>query len=147
MTEFVSGLVEIATIEGNKWIKDIKVGDLILTGKCRYKKVISVRQDKIINQNFPRKVFDISVLVENEKDEIVEEYLARIPYDHPIFFNGKFKPSFLIQKGDCVQCRKGLKGIVSEVIEIPKEIYNAYLYSIEVEDDHSYFASNILVSD
>lgn len=38
MSQFYSGYTEIQTFDGPKWIKDIKVGDLVLTHKNRYKK-------------------------------------------------------------------------------------------------------------
>jgi uracil-DNA glycosylase family 4 len=42
---FVSPKVRIYTPEGYKWIRDIKVGDLVLTHKGRFKKVLSRSMD------------------------------------------------------------------------------------------------------
>lgn len=141
---FQSPYIEITTIEGQKYIKDIKVGDFVLTHLNRYKKVTKLFKRKFPD-NFNHGIFDIYYMIK-EGEGYQEEGLHRITGNHKIFANGEKKQVKEIKVGDILQSRKGVNVRVCFILEIPKENYGEYLYNFEVEDDHSYYAENIAVS-
>ena len=50
---FYSGFIEIQTFDGPKWIKDIKVGDLVLTNQQKYKKIVKITVEaKTISETY-----------------------------------------------------------------------------------------------
>ena len=75
MSQFYSGYTEIQTFDGPKWIKDIKVGDLVLTHKNRYKKVKSINKSLILD--FNQEIFDLYFVFEDDV-KIKEEGIHRI---------------------------------------------------------------------
>lgn len=142
-----SPYIEITTFDGPKYIKDIKVGDLVLTHLNRYKKVVKVFKRKMPS-NFPHGVFDIYYSIKDEQDPSIyrEDGLHRFTGNHEVFVNGKKTQVKDIVPGDLLQYRKGIFVRVIGLLEIPKENYGEYLYNFEVEDDHSYYAENVAVS-
>lgn len=144
---FNSPYIEIRTIEGDKYIKDIQVGDLVLTHLNRYRKVVRLFKRKFPT-TFPHGVFDIYYLIEDEtsKNGWREDGLHRITGNHLVFVNGLKKQVKEIKAGDILQYKKNIKVKVISLLEIPEENYGEYLYNFEVEEDHSYYAENIAVS-
>lgn len=142
-----SPYIEITTFDGPKYIRDIKVGDLVLTHLNQYKKVVRVFRRKM-PENFPHGVFDIYYMVKDDQEpyDYREDGLHRFTGNHEVFVNGQKKQIKDIQIGDLLQYRKGVTARVCSILEIPKENYGEYLYNFEVEDDHSYYAENIAVS-
>lgn len=147
MKAFCSGFIEIQTLDGPKWIKDLKIGDLVLTHKCRYRKITKV--SKMPNEEKIHRIFDIYFLVEDKsrKGGFREEGLHRITEDHLIFCAGTKKYATSIKRGEILNLGKGLKGRVISLLEIPKINHGDHFYYIEVEKDHSYFADNVCVCD
>ena len=101
MSQFYSGYTEIQTFDGPKWIKDIKVGDLVLTHKNRYKKVKSINKSLILD--FNQEIFDLYFVFEDDV-KIKEEGIHRIHESSKIILaNGrslevsKIKPNMLLQ--------------------------------------------------
>lgn len=149
MRLFCSGYIEIKTFDGFKWLKDIKEGDLVLTHLNRYKRVSMVMKKKVLS-SFREGVFDIYLLVEDEtkKGGYREDGVHRITGDHLVFCsNGKKKCVRDIRAGNLVRLSKNSIGKVILLLEIPKENYGEFLYGIEIEDDHSYYADNVCVND
>lgn len=142
-----SPYIEITTFDGPKYIKDIKVGDVVLTHLNRYKKVVRTFK-RMLTEDFKEGVYDVYYLIEDESNEGIwkEEGIHRFTGNHNFFVNGKEKQLKDIVVGDLLQYRKGVKVKVSSILEIPKENYGDFLYNFEVQDDHSYYAENIAVS-
>lgn len=143
---FNSAYIEIDTIEGKKYIKDIQVGDLVYTHLHNYRKVVRVFKRKM-PKDFKYGVFDIYYLIEDEnsKNGWREDGLHRITGNHKIWVNGEKKMIKDIKIGDKLTL-KDTQVKVCEILEIPKSNWGEYLYNFEVDKDHSYFAENIAVS-
>lgn len=149
MTLFCSGYIEIKTFDGTKWLKDIKIGDLVLTHLGNYREVFQVKKIRY-PRYFNSGVFDIYFLVEDDacKGGFREEGIHRITGDHLVFCsNGTKKFVRDIKKGDILSISKGRKARVILSLEIPKENHGEFLYGLEIKKDHSYYADNVCVND
>lgn len=144
---FNSPFIEITTFDGPKWIKDIKIGDIVLTHNNNYRRVSNVFKRRL-PENFKEGIFDIYYIVEDDSQKLGyrEEGLHRVTGNHSIFINNRKTEVKNIKKGDILHLEKGLKGKVTHILEIPRSNYGKYLYNFEVEKDHSYFAENVAVS-
>lgn len=144
---FSSPFIEITTLDGPKWIKDIKVGDTVLTHLNRYRRVARVFKRKT-PKDFQEGIFDIYYVVEDnsQPNGYREEGLHRVTGNHSIFVNNKKKMVKNLRIGEVLQIRKQLKGRIVRIMEIPRKNYGDYLYNFEVEQDHSYFAEGVAVS-
>lgn len=144
MSQFYSGYTEIQTFDGPKWIKDIKVGDLVLTHKNRYKKVKSINKSLILD--FNQEIFDLYFVFED--DVKIKEGIHRIHESSKIILaNGRSLEVSKIKPNMLLQLRKNQRGKVSSILKIPKENFSDFSYSIEIESDHSYYADNVCVND
>ena len=145
---FCSGYIEITTFEGSKYIKDLKVGDLVLTHLKRYKQITQINK-RILYPTFSQGIFDIYFFSENQEKEKGYEIdgIHRISGDSVLYINGCLKRVIDVKIGDILQLRKDQKGKVAQIMEIPSENYGDWLYSIEVEKDHSYYADDGLIKD
>ena len=143
---FSSGYVEVYTFEGPKYIKDLKVGDLVLTHLNRYKQIVDVK--RILTPiSYSKGIFDIYFFDFENKKVCEFEGIHRIGGGSPIYLNDHcIKKVVNIKEGDILQLRKR-KVRVIQLLEIPPENYGDYLYSIEVEKDHSYYADDVLITD
>lgn len=83
---FFKDTVLIKTKKGNKKLKNLKIGDLIWTGK-EYKKLI---QKEKLEIGYPIK--KIMIKTNNKKLEVTE--------DHPIWTNKGWKKAGKLRKGD-----------------------------------------------
>lgn len=145
MSQFYSGYTEIQTFDGPKWIKDIKVGDLVLTHKNRYKKVKSINKSLILD--FNQEIFDLYFVFEDDV-KIKEEGIHRIHESSKIILaNGRSLEVSKIKPNMLLQLRRNQRGKVSSILKIPKENFPDFSYSIEIESDHSYYADNVCVND
>lgn len=144
---FNSPYIEIDTIEGKKYIKDVKVGDVVYTHLHNYRKVVRVFK-RNLPKNFKYGIYDIYYLIEDEnfKNGWREDGLHRITGNHKILVNGKMRMVKDVQIGDLLTLKDGSQVKVCEILEIPKSNWGEYLYNFEVEKDHSYFAENVAVS-
>ena len=119
MSQFYSGYTEIQTFDGPKWIKDIKVGDLVLTHKNRYKKVKSINKSLILD--FNQEIFDLYFVFEDDV-KIKEEGIHRIHESSKIILaNGRSLEVSKIKPNMLLQLRKNQRGKVSSILKIPKE--------------------------
>lgn len=143
---FCSGFIEIQTFDGPKWIKDVKVGDLVLTNQRKYKKVT-----KVIRSELPidctDKVYDFCYFIENENNEINEEGLYRISKSAAIQCINGFKRVEEIEVGDLFLCKDKTRVKVQSInINEAKEV-SRYIYSLEIEDNSTFYANNICIKD
>lgn len=162
---FNSGVTKIFTANGWKNIKDIEVGDLVLTHLNRFRPVTEIY----------KRVFDREeVEIFNIHFETVTKYgkpkrgiLRRITGNHPVLVNGEWVPASKIKEGDflerkelkCERCSKlsnicnnhsGLfRGVECKVVKIEKLEFSKkspkYLYNFAVEEDESYLADGVIV--
>jgi len=146
---FTSPFVKIYTSGGWKYIKKIKVGDLVLTHKGRFKKVHKLIRNK--KKNFT----EIKINISSEKDQ---KRCIRVTANHPILGkNGKWIKAKSLKVGDEIKflgnelflCNEDgkYKFIDSKITFISSKICkrNTTLYNLEVEDDNSYIAKGFVV--
>jgi intein/homing endonuclease len=120
------GSTLIKTINGSIPIKDIKVGDLVLTRKG-YKRVIDSWMTKKNAKVFGYKIND--------------KYIECTP-DHKFLINNEWKEISKLKTGDTIT-----NSIIEEKvnqIEI-HELETQDVYDITVEEEHEFFANDILV--
>ena len=134
----------ISTINGDIKIKNIKIGDLVLTSEG-YKKVL-----KVFN-NGKKQVVNYSLFSDTGNINLIGTN------NHKIKTKKGWKKLSELKKGDVIYQHKNLmeKSITNtemknihqiklvDVIENQK--YNEEVYDLMVEDCHEYFANNILV--
>lgn len=95
-----TGNMKVRTIEGNKYIRDLKVGEEVLTHKNRYRKILNINNYlenskgiKINNQFISTKNHKYYVIFKKDKDKITEKNL-----EHFAFWleAEKLNPSYLL---------------------------------------------------
>ncbi|MBM4122627.1 MAG: hypothetical protein FJ249_08550 [Nitrospira sp.] len=91
---FISPRVLIYTSDGYKPIKDIRVGDLVLTHAGRFRKVIYIRPQEVLPKD--SEVVRITIRPQNEGRPL---HITVTP-DHPFLINGTWKVACDIQPGD-----------------------------------------------
>ncbi len=142
----------VKTIDGDKSIQDIKVGDKVLaydenTGKSDYKKVLS------LSRNVTKQWCTVTLLVNNKKEEIVstpghkyylpdnktnrdiDEVLEHDSYKDLSF---QWVSAKDLKSGDKVLLSDGSYGIIDSVV-IDDLQDEEVTYNFEVEDYHTYF--------
>ena len=143
---FYSGFIEIQTFDGPKWIKDIKVGDLVLTNQQKYKKIVKMTRLEL-PIDCVDKVYDFYYFIENENNEISEEGLYRISKSAAIQCINGFKKVEEIEVGDLFLCKDKTRVKVQSInINEAKEV-SRYIYSLEIEDNSTFYANNICIKD
>jgi PBSX family phage terminase large subunit len=149
------GATQVETINGLKHIRDVKIGDMVLT-RTGYKKVID---SELTDNN--SEVYDIQFSDGNS---------ITATSNHPIYIDGKgFIPVSELKSGDkvCKLNKLNSKENVSsvehssqlinmqnklfalkdvEIVSIKKSAIKQPVYNLTVEDAHEYFANSILVS-
>lgn len=128
------GSTLIATSKGEVKIKDVKVGDFVLTPNG-YKRVLA------IHNNGKRQVNNYSMLCDNKL-----VYLC-CTLDHKIYANNKWIPISKLRQGMTVTLIKPTKGVHQVYVKELKVsvLKNENVYDLTVEDDHCYFANGVLV--
>lgn len=96
---FISGRVLIFTAEGYKSIKDIQVGDLVLTHKGRFRRVDYIRPHEVLPEGSDVVQFTVRAL-ERAK---ARKLMVTVTPEHPFLINGDWKPAHAIKVGDRVQ--------------------------------------------
>lgn len=141
---FADPRTEIITEKGIKEIKDIKVDDLVLTHKNRYKKVTSLIRGKTI------KFFVI--IIESETGNI---YPLKVTEDHPLYLgkNNWIKVSDLKIGTEIITAKrikdnsflfeKSKVTVIDDYSKINKKYFETYNFS--VEEDESYIANGVVV--
>ena len=86
---FFKDTILVKTKKGNKKLKDLKIGELIWTGK-EYKKLI---QKEKLEIGYPIK--KVIIKIKNRKLEVTE--------DHPIWTNNGWKQARDLKKGDKIR--------------------------------------------
>lgn len=98
---FISPRVLIYTADGYKPIKDIKVGDLVLTHRGRFRQVTYIRP----RENLPKGSDVIRLTVQGDQGEPGNRRPVRITVtpEHPFLVNGEWKAADQIQPGDTLR--------------------------------------------
>jgi hypothetical protein len=125
---------EVLTREGNVKIQDIVVGDYVATHKNRYRKVLKTYETLAINRETTFFVVGGNNLTATS--------------NHPVFINGEWSRADTIKKGDFCKVLILPKGdlVTADVWYVkPGFIEAGLVYNLEVEEDNTYFANNILV--
>lgn len=147
MVAFTNPYVYVRTFEGEKFLSHLKIGDLVLTHKDRYKRVTKIIKKQLPKKN--EKICDINFVFEDLEDNIVSDGLWRITQSSYVKSNRLEKHTVRrLRAGDTIWMYKNGRAKVTSVFyhNICKDVnFIPYLYSIEVEDDNSYYADNILV--
>lgn len=95
---FISPRVLIYTAQGYKPIKDIRVGDLVLTHQGRFRNVVYVRPREVLPKGSP--VIRISIrAVEGNRRPV---HMTVTP-EHPFLVDGVWKPASEIKSGDQIK--------------------------------------------
>ena len=133
---------KIVTYDGLKEIKDVEVGELVLTHKDRYQKVTF----KHIHEEKNQRLIYLSAGYLN----IVET--IPLTLNHPIFLNGKWVDAGKVQIRDKVRmCTDAPSIKVRDYYDIPvtkfyfKDFEQVTLYNLSVEEDESYIANGFVV--
>ena len=137
---FIDPQIPIYTSKGFKPIGKIKVGDLVLTHKKRFRKVIQLHR----NDSEKGKTKAVRVYVTKEKYITVTE-------NHPLLIQGKWVKAKDLKVGDELTILANHTGkyeftnwgIESLEKYIPKK--KVTLYNFSVEEDESYIAKGIVV--
>lgn len=96
---FISPRVLIYTVEGYKPIKDIRPGDLVLTHKGRFRKVVYVRPQEVL----PRGSSVVRFTVRSKDGGNARPVSLTVTPEHPFLVNGRWKSAKDIQVGDEVK--------------------------------------------
>ena len=129
----------IYTSKGWKQIGNIKVGDLVLTHKKRFRKVTQLIRNK---------QKDVKLYYLHYSLYDVEDYILEITGNHPILINDKWKETKDIQIGDEIKYKTFNNEFISlsiDKIGIFIEEKKVTLYNFSVEEDESYIAKGIVV--
>jgi len=124
---------DIRTIDGLKPIKDIKEGDLVLTHRGRFRKVLKVMKREQENEAY-------KITIGSKKNTNI------ITGNHPIYrSDGTFQSIDENQNTNfVVSPNLTLDNRNSNIFKVEKDDYNGEVYNIEVEEDNSY-CTNIVV--
>jgi len=138
---------QIDTQEGPKYIKDIVIGDLVLTNKRHYKKVL--RTHKRISENI------LIIKCWNGKElQLTDEHPVEVLKNNKfIFVEAKdlttkdfIRVIYASDGGDHIGLDKRYYkqtgvDIAFKIRSISEESYSDFVYNLEVEDDHTFIVN------
>lgn len=113
---------------GYKNIRDVRIGDSVLSHKSQFREVINTWES-----HFAGKM--VKITFDNQ-------YFICTP-THKIFVNGEEIPAKKIKPGDFLQTGYGEKVSVTNVEKIE---FDGLVYDLEVETDHSYCITHDLIA-
>ena len=141
---FYTGYAEIKTFEGPKWIKDIKVDDLVWTSQKRYKKVKGVYKEMVVS--LQSKVYDLYYHIEREDGSYEDRGIHRITGDSKVTLaSGRSCEVNKVRSGSILRVEGDLRGKVYSRLMIAPTNYPDFSYSIEIEGNEGYYVDNVLV--
>ena len=144
---FNSSKTRIYTSKGWKKISEIKVGDLVLTHRRRFKHVTQVFKRKYSGESVYNLYYGINSKQKPRK-------VSFITGNHPILTTEGWKSVEDLKITDkifigtlvCSECNNRLRAVTLCSIEkVKKNTKCDYLYNFSVEDDESYIADGIVV--
>lgn len=141
----LDGQVKIYTSKGWKKIKDIQIGNLVLTHKGRFRKVIDTILTYKQTPNAIRFGFGGT-----------QQMRLSVTDNHPVLINGEWVEAKDIKKGSEIsyladECKgnhkKEFKFISRKIIDVKKWKVKSprILYNLSVEEDESYIANGFVV--
>jgi len=93
---FISPRVRIYTAGGYKPIKDIRIGDLVLTHRGRFRRVVYIRPREIL----PGGSEVVRMAIRSRDDERGKPVHLTVTPEHPFFVDGRWKRADEIKRGD-----------------------------------------------
>jgi len=96
---FISPRVKIYTSEGYKSIKDIQIGDLVLTHTGKFRPVTYIRPREIL----PTGSDVIEIIIRRSDGQHSRPVRLTVTPEHPFLVNGHWTPAAEIRSGDAVQ--------------------------------------------
>jgi hypothetical protein len=122
-----------------KPIKEIEIGQKVLTHKGRFKPV-----ERVFERKYQGEMIKIEVSTLKKLD---------VTYNHPIFAIKKDskdkKPDFIpaenLREGDLVLCFEKERSSFEPIRKIKKYKFEGMVYNLNVKDDHSYTANCLAV--
>jgi uracil-DNA glycosylase len=93
---FISPRVVIFTTEGYKPIKDVQVGELVLTHEGRFRRVDYIRPREVLPEG--SEVVQLTLRSTDRAD--ARPLKMTVTPEHPFLINGEWKPAHAIQVGD-----------------------------------------------
>jgi uracil-DNA glycosylase family 4 len=94
---FISARVLIYTAEGYRPIKDIKIGDLVLTHRGRFRKVTYIRPYEVLPEGSEVVRFTVRGTTGNTRP-----VRMTVTPEHPFYVAGSWKLASELQTGDCL---------------------------------------------
>jgi len=138
---------KIYTLGGWKRIKDVQIGDFVLTHKGRFRKVIQLHR----NREFSPELVKIKINRNGEFSKLV------VTGNHPVLVNGIWKEARDVKIGDKISYMMDCKENTSEKQEYKFYDFNIVeldtyfpkktipLFNLSVEEDKSYVAKGFVV--
>lgn len=130
---FNSSFVEIQTFEGEKFLKDLKPGDLVLTKDKTFVRVLSIEQ-RLANPK--EQVYNI--YYHGKREGVIDRISGEcVLIDGKKIKNLKVRDKMLAKSGEIV--------FVDRIEKM--ETVNRYFYTIKLEKKSTYCVNNIFIRD
>jgi uracil-DNA glycosylase family 4 len=121
---FISPRVPIYTSEGYRPVKDIRVGDLVLTHTGKFRPVVYVRPRETLPKGSPLVRLTIR---SNGKGNSKPVSLMVTP-EHPFLIDGEWKPAHQIRSGDSMKALGDRCEVCGETYFVRYDRYDARVY-------------------
>lgn len=136
MKGFNSGFVEIQTFEGEKFLKDLRPGDLVITSDKKYNRVYSIEQSLT---SVDEDIYDIHY--HTDKEGVLE----RISGDTILYLNSakgiRVKD---LKKGVKIKYLGGKNAVVDRIEKM--DTINKTLYNIKfIKKNSTFYINNICI--